>query len=302
MLSETDINVNISQLGLTEQSTTLLTSPLRALGNSYASSITYEDIDKKQYYIDPISMIVSKLELPPDSRFYKFYYQLWNYIIPKLFSTLCRFYSQLRSITLLVLIVRVGKRYCPYLIRWHWTCVFLSNLVDTVLVSTIRRWTYFNETVLSTKLTSIYIELEQTFPDSQLKEALDNHPDYKTLELQHSLVTSSIGIIIMLQIGFSIFGMFHAICGQYFYLPFFIKNVELHVGPRPDTIYSGGYTSWQDPIEETNFKNFPPKVWFGWFGRGTQNQKNLHSIFQRVGKKFVDLVRKIIRRIKKILF
>ena len=59
MLSETDINVNISQLGLTEQSATLLTSPLRALGNSYASSITYEDIDKKQYYIDPISMIVS---------------------------------------------------------------------------------------------------------------------------------------------------------------------------------------------------------------------------------------------------
>jgi hypothetical protein len=29
--------------------------------------------------------------------------------------------------------------------------------------------------------------------------------------------------------------------GQYFYVPFFVENTELHIGPRPkNSIYSGG--------------------------------------------------------------
>jgi hypothetical protein len=39
--------------------------------------------------------------------------------------------------------------------------------------------------------------------------------------------------------------------GQYFYVPFFVENTELHIGPRPkNSIYSGGQTSWQDPEEK----------------------------------------------------
>jgi hypothetical protein len=47
--------------------------------------------------------------------------------------------------------------------------------------------------------------------------------------------------VVLTHIGFIIFGLFHAIWGQYFYLPFFVENTELHIGPRPqNSIYSGG--------------------------------------------------------------
>jgi hypothetical protein len=57
---------------------------------------------------------------------------------------------------------------------------------------------------------------------------------------------------------FIIFGLFHAIWGQYFYVPFFVENTELHIGPRPkNSIYSGGQTAWQDPEEkEKNLNRF----------------------------------------------
>jgi hypothetical protein len=54
--------------------------------------------------------------------------------------------------------------------------------------------------------------------------------------------------VVLAHIGFIIFGLFHAIWGQYFYVPFFVENTELHIGPRPkNSIYSGGQTAWQDP-------------------------------------------------------
>ena len=57
--------------------------------------------------------------------------------------------------------------------------------------------------------------------------------------------------IVLVHIGLLIFGLFHAIWGQYFYVPFFVENTELHIGPRPkNSIYSGGNTSWQDPEEK----------------------------------------------------
>jgi hypothetical protein len=45
---------------------------------------------------------------------------------------------------------------------------------------------------------------------------------------------------------FIIFGLFHAIWGQYFHSIF--ENTELHIGPL--SIYSGGQTAWQDPEEK----------------------------------------------------
>jgi hypothetical protein len=37
--------------------------------------------------------------------------------------------------------------------------------------------------------------------------------------------------VVLVHIGFIIFGLFHAIWGQYFYIPFFVENTELHIGP-----------------------------------------------------------------------
>jgi hypothetical protein len=76
-----------------------------------------------------------------------------------------------------------------------------------------------------------------------------------------------IACVVLTHIGFIIFGLFHAIWGQYFYLPFFVENTELHIGPRPQTsIYSGGQTAWQDPEEkEKNLNRFSKTlVWMVW--------------------------------------
>jgi hypothetical protein len=81
-----------------------------------------------------------------------------------------------------------------------------------------------------------------------------------------------IACIVLAHIGFIFFGLFHAIWGQYFYLPFFVENTELHIGPRPkNSIYSGGNTAWQDPEEKKKIKSFISKtlVWLVW----TRNSK-----------------------------
>jgi hypothetical protein len=96
-----------------------------------------------------------------------------------------------------------------------------------------------------------------------------------------------ISLCCITHIGFIIFGLFHAIWGQYFYVPFFVENTELHIGPRPtNSIYSGGQTAWQDPEEkEKNLNRLLPKLWYGWFGRGT--------------KKSMELILKIIKKFLK---
>ena len=80
--------------------------------------------------------------------------------------------------------------------------------------------------------------------------------------------------------------MLHALFGQYFYIPFFTENVELHIGDRNKLDkYSGGCTAWQDERQGSSGSSSPfrAKLWYGWFGRGTENEGDiipivLHSI------------------------
>ena len=97
--------------------------------------------------------------------------------------------------------------------------------------------------------------------------------------------------VISLHLGLIFFGLFHAIWGQYFYFPFIVENTELHIGPRPkNSIYSGGDTAWQDE-KETNIKRFLPKFWYGWFGSGTTENRNIF-------KPLINFVLKIIKKYK----
>ena len=102
------------------------------------------------------------------------------------------------------------------------------------------------------------------------------------------------GFIISFHLGLIFFALFHAIWGQYFYFPFIVENTELHIGPRPkNSIYSGGNTAWQDK-KEKNVKSLLPKLWYGWFGSGTNNnwefisqlRKFLGSTFRKLKRKF----------------
>jgi hypothetical protein len=229
-----------------------------------------------RYYIDPISMAISNFQEPNNSSIVPLYYKVYNKIIPKIFDICSKFWTQLSGVAAYAVITRIGKRYCPYLVRWHWTFLLIIGLIEQIFIYFIYRVYYFQTFVL--------------IPQTQV---YNNYVD-PNLILQINILNGIIACVVLTHIGFIIFGLFHAIWGQYFYLPFFVENTELHIGPRPkNSIYSGGQTSWQDSEEkEKNLKSFLPKIWYGWFGRGTKN--NL-----QIQKSFARLVKIILKKLKK---
>lgn len=229
----------------------------------------------QKYYIDPVSMIISKFQAMGNSNLVSFYYKLYHKIIPKVYDVCSKFWSQLSGVAAYAVITRIGKRYCPYLIRWHWTFLLIIMMIEQIFIKFIERANYFQTQIL----------LPQ-------KEAYGSYIN-SSLQLQIDFLNVIIGSIVLAHIGFLIFGLFHAIWGQYFYLPFFVENTELHIGPRPkNSVYSGGNTSWQDPEEkEKNLNRVFPKFWYGWFGKGTQDGWQITSQFKR-------FVNKIIKKLK----
>jgi hypothetical protein len=102
--------------------------------------------------------------------------------------------------------------------------------------------------------------------------------------------------LVLYHMSFVLFGLFHALCGQYFYIPLLTENTELHIGPRSkDSIYSGGYTAWQDADEKSKYRILP-KLWYGWFGRGTQND---WEIINRIQKFIKKLLKKFIKQFRR---
>lgn len=230
----------------------------------------------KKYYIDPLSMIISKIKQSGHSDVISFYYNLYNKIIPKVYDVCSKFWNQLSGIAAYATITRIGKRYCPYLIRWHWTFLLIIMMIEQIFITFISRANYFQ--------TQVLIPQNETY-DSSINTSL---------ELQIYFLNIIIASTVLIHIGFLIFGLFHAIWGQYFYLPFFVENTELHIGPRPkNSIYSGGNTSWQDPTEKDKTLNRKlPKLWYGWFGRGTTDE-------WQVSHQLKQFVNKIIKNLKK---
>ena len=228
-----------------------------------------------RYYIDPISMSISNIKEPTNSNILPLYYKVYNKIIPKIYEICSKFWSQLSGVAAYAVITRIGKRYCPYLVRWHWTFLLIIGMVEQIFIYFIYRVYYFQSFVLIPQM-----KYYDTYVDSNLL-------------LQINVLNVAIAGIVLAHIGFILFGLFHAIWGQYFYMPFFVENTELHIGPRPKiSIYSGGSTSWQDFEEkEENLNRFPPKLWYGWFGRGTKSKKQINNSFRR-------FIKRIFKKIK----
>lgn len=233
----------------------------------------------QKYYIDPFSMIISKFRQSGNSEIVSFYYQFYKKIIPKVFDVCSKFWTQLSGIAAYATITRIGKRYCPYLIRWHWTFLLIIMMIEQIFITFVNRATYFTSQVLSPQIAQLEVD--------------GNSIDFG-LNFQTTLFNVSASMIVAAHIGFLIFGLFHAILGQYFYFPFLVENTELHIGSRPsNSIYSGGMTSWQDPAEKENTSNRKlPKIWYGWFGRGTKEEWFISS-------KFKQFINKIIKNLKK---
>ncbi len=256
-------------------------NPGQILYYAFTKGIINVDLETGlRYYIDPISMAISKLQEPAKSNVFPIYYNVYNKIIPKIYDICSKFWTQLSGVAAYAVITRIGKRYCPYLVRWHWTFLLIIGLIEQIFIYFIYRVYYFQTFVL----------IPQT-------KAYANYVD-PSLILQINILNGIIACVVLTHIGFIIFGLFHAIWGQYFYVPFFVENTELHIGPRPITsIYSGGQTAWQNPKEkEKNLNRLFPKLWYGWFGRGTENNFQLGNNLARLIKKFFKKLRKPFRR------
>ena len=230
----------------------------------------------RKYYIDPVSMVISKFQDSNNSNILSLYYKLYHKIIPKIYEICSKFWAQLSGVAAYAVITRIGKRYCPYLVRWHWTFLLIIGMIEQIFIYFIYRVYYFQTFVLIPQLDSYGNSIDPS------------------LLIQVQFLNVVIGSIVLAHIGLIIFGLFHAIWGQYFYLPFFVENTELHIGSRPkNSIYSGGHTAWQNPEEkEKNLNRVLPKIWYGWFGRGTQNSWQLTL-------KFSKFINKIVKTLKK---
>ena len=111
----------------------------------------------------------------------------------------------------------------------HWTFLLIIGFVEQILIYFLYRLMYFQDVVIQGKLSIT---------------ATKNYLDPNLL-LQFNLLTGLLAFCVILHVGSIFLGMFHALCGQYFYFPFLIENTELHIGPRPkNSIYSGGKTAW----------------------------------------------------------
>lgn len=220
------------------------------------------------YYIDPISMAISKLTEETKTDLLPIYYKLYNKIIPQFFEAISKFWGQLSGIAAYAVITRIGKRYCPYLVRWHWTFLLIIGFMEQILIYFVYRVSYFQTNIL--------------IPQTQLVNSTTQN-----ILLQINSLNTLIAFLISLHLSLIFLGLFHAIWGQYFYFPFIVENTELHIGPRPkNSIYSGGMTAWQDEKQKTNQRLFP-KFWYGWFGKGVLNGPNIFVLF------FHSLKRKI---------
>ena len=233
-------------------------------------------------YIDPISMIVANLDEPMKSNITPYYYKVYNKWIPKIFSACSKFWTQLSGILAYAVVTRIGKKYCPYLVRWHWTLLLVISFPEQMVIALTKRIIYFQSTVLVPQLVQVY-ELSQLTPE--LAEEYAEYGFVNQIEIvdenilvQVNFLNAFLACIVLIHMSFVLLCLLHAVCGQYFYIPFFVENAELHTGPRPkNSVYSGGYTSWQDD-KEKNRQGKWPKLWYGWLGHQT-NWKPIQATF-----------------------
>lgn len=259
-----------------------VTNPVGILLHAIGHGSMYEN-----HRIDPISMVVANLPnfLPKiqDERFLDakqwiidFYYLIYLKIIPFTIFILQQMFHTFSSYILYTYMVRVGKPWCPYFLRWHWTTMLLIKFIEPFPTYVIHRLNDYTLRILQ----------------PQILEARRFGLSLPRQTLEISFLTNMCFIIIICHLSFMLYGMLHAICGQYFYLPVCTENVEMHIGKRdPEDIYSGGYTAWQD--ENPDGDKF--QLWYGWFGRGTKKPFIIFALIRTL------IYRPVYRLIKGIL-
>lgn len=293
-------------------------------------------IRKDGYNRDGLSMLFANV--PEDSQYRvltdKIYYTLTLKIIPPIYSLFNKEVVGFIPIAFYTYVTRVNKTWCPYLVRWHWTMLIVCDYGERFMLGIHRRigsYTFqtlipkYEKLITTAYTTSSLKELESIninkyqwrLVDNDLMRTIISFFDtvFKPWDLPTQIefgLTVVIGTIVC-QYIFIVFGMLHALCGQYFYLPFFTENTELHVGRRPrNSLYSGGWqpwtdwsggsTAWQSSRSQKIARNsLFPRLWYGWFGQG--DWRDLDDIdkdnIKRRDQKRINEIDKRIREDKK---
>ena len=239
--------------------------------------------ERNGYRIDPLSMMFANF---PES--YKvqgdaLYYKIYNIALPQCWNFISTIAKSLSSIIIYSTVVRVNKRYCPYFLRWHWTYIMVSGCLEGEVARVLFR---------------LYIYIHRVLlPTGRFAEA--------------GFLQTIFTVVVGIQFLALYLCMLHAVCGQYFYVPFLTENTEIHIGKRPqNSIYSGGYTAWQ----ESNNKDFKlglrdnikfrfPRIWWGWWGKlpspeNVKERKYRNKQSSSLRKKRNKRLRKLLRKLK----
>ena len=258
--------------------------------------------------IDPISMIFAKIPEPLKSNTDSIYYSIYRDIGPSFFRLIKKQAKDMSHLVSYMYVTRMGKRYCPYLIRWHWTFILIVSLFEPPFYGLVKRALYYLNEELIPNIEYPVIEGAgaevEVKPDDEIVSSQYVPPAYNYISttddsqvlFEIEWVETLLTVCIISHVAFVLFALFHALCGQYFYFPFLTENTELHIGPRPiDSIYSGGYTAWQDPNEKNKLRLIP-KLWYGWFGRGTMKKRSnsgrIQNFLKKLRKRFFKGLRK----------
>lgn len=124
-------------------------TPGKLIYYGFTKAIVHIDAETGlRYYIDPISMFMTRFNNIDHINILSIYYRIYNKLIPQTFEAISKFWNQLSGIAAYAIITRIGKRYCPYLIRWHWTFLLIIGFIEQILVYFIYRVSYFQSTIL----------------------------------------------------------------------------------------------------------------------------------------------------------
>lgn len=231
--------------------------------------------------IDPISIWVRKI---PDSVYrpwvFRIYYFFKNTFLPFWYKFYV--YEGRKAVGILKYqySTRVFKKYVPYIFRWHYTFTMLYSTligpINGIVLRTVRYKSFILEPYIEDyhKIEKIKDALfkadpKNYVPPPELILADELIKQYDDAVIQSFWIDECMYILLYIQISFLAIAFLHALFGQYFYFPFVVENVDLHVGKRPKrSIYSGGFTAWQDRDKSYGASTLPV-YWWGMFGRGT---------------------------------
>ena len=251
--------------------------------NFLKSSLVYAS-ERSGYRIDPLSMSISSLPESLKNSVKPLYYSIYQNVLPGIWSFIGGQLQEIAPLLMYVFIVRINKKYCPYLIRWHWTYLIVSSLFEGEIIRILYRLYTYDSMVL--------------IPSERFDESALLQPIFMIIITTHYCLVC--------------LGLLHAACGQYFYIPFLTENTEIHIGKRPqNSIYSGGYTSWQDggsnqiQILAKDSKSITfPRLWWGWLGKSN----SLNELAYRKGqqqkfkKKRLKRFNKLFQKFKSWIF